>query len=421
MKYSRLRGTQDIVPPESEVWRCVESIFERTFTRFGYQGIRTPIFESTELFQRAVGESTDIITKEMYTFADRGGRSLTLRPENTASVVRAYLENGMHRLGGIVRLNYLGPMFRYERPQAGRFRQFHQVGAEAIGGSNPALDVEIMDIVMTALTDLGFRGLSIKLNSVGCSQCRGEYRGVLLESLMKYKDRLCDDCTGRLDKNPLRVFDCKRCVEVKPHLPAIASHLCGECEEHYAAVKAGLSAVGWPFEHDDQLVRGLDYYTRTTFEVIHGDLGAQNALCGGGRYDNLVEEFGGPSTPAVGFSAGLERIISVLPAGSPALEERQSTPDFYIVCVDDASSTRALAVTKQLRTLGTAIIDFSSRALKTQLKSAEKCCALVAVLVDSAHPETVIWKDMERREQVDVKDGELLAFARRQISKGTSE
>lgn len=421
MKFSRLRGTQDIIPPASDVWRCVETIFERTFTRFGYQGIRTPIFESTELFQRAVGESTDIITKEMYTFPDRGGRSMTLRPENTASVVRAYLESGMHRMGGIVRLHYNGPMFRYERPQAGRYRQFHQVGAEAIGGMSPALDVEIMDIVMTALADLGFRGLSIRLNSVGCSKCRGAYRVILQDSLAKYKDRLCDDCSERLDKNPLRVFDCKQCVEIKPKLPAISSYLCEECEHHFAAVKEGLSAVEWPFELDKQLVRGLDYYTKTTFEVIHGDLGAQNALCGGGRYDNLVEEFGGPPTPAVGFSAGLERIISVLPQGSPALEEKQSIPDFYIVCVDDAASTRALSLARQLRTLGTAVIDVSNRALKTQLKSAEKCCAVVAVLVESAYPETVIWKNMERREQFDIKDGELLSFARRRLATGKDE
>lgn len=418
MKYSRVRGTQDIVPPESDVWRCVEEIFERTFVRFGYQGIRTPIFESTELFQRAVGESTDIITKEMYTFTDRGGRSLTLRPENTASVVRAYLENGMHRLGGIQRLHYTGPMFRYERPQAGRFRQFHQVGAEAIGGLNPALDVEIMDIVMNALTDLGFRGLSIKLNSVGCPDCRGPYRELLLEALERHRDRLCDDCTGRLEKNPLRVFDCKRCVDVKPDLPAISSHLCPACAAHFEAVKTGLDAVAWPFETDDQLVRGLDYYTRTTFEVIHGDLGAQNALCGGGRYDNLIGEFGGPSTPAVGFSAGLERIISVLPPGSPALQQRPSIPDFYVVCVDDAASVRALAITRQLRTIGTAVIDFSNRALKKQLKSAEKCCAVVAVLVDSDKPDTVAWKDMERREQVDVKDDRLLAFAKEHLDSG---
>jgi histidyl-tRNA synthetase len=421
VKFSRLRGTQDIVPPTSDIWRSVENTFERAFVRFGYSGIRTPIFERTELFQRAVGETTDIITKEMYTFDDRGGRSMTLRPENTASVVRAYLENGMHRLGGIVRLHYCGPMFRYERPQAGRYRQFHQVGAEAIGSMNPALDVEIMDVVMSSLGELGFGGLSIKVNSVGCSGCRAEYREILLDALLRFKDTLCPDCNDRLDKNPLRVFDCKKCEEIKPSLPAISSYLCEECESHFAAVKRGIEVVGWPYELDDQLVRGLDYYTKTTFEIIHGDLGAQNALCGGGRYDNLVEEFGGPPTPAVGFSAGLERIISVLPAGSPALEEKQSAPDFFIVCADDESSSRALAVAKELRTLGTAVIDFSNRALKKQLKSAEKCCAGAAVLVDSASPGALIWKDMERREQYEVADTDLLPFAKERRKTGKAE
>jgi histidyl-tRNA synthetase len=406
-----MRGTQDIIPPEVYKWQYVEKTFFETFENYGYSSIRTPIFEGTDLFRRAVGEDTDITTKEMYTFTDRGGRSITLRPENTASVVRAYLENGMHRIGGIVRLYYAGPMFRYEKPQAGRYRQFHQVGLEAIGSMNPALDVEVIDVVMSALEELGFEGLVVKLNSVGCRKCRSSYRGKLIEALKGLTGDLCEDCRERMERNPLRVFDCKRCIEVKGRLPTISANLCGECGDHFERVTMGLESLGRSFDRDEQLVRGLDYYTKTTFEIVHGSLGAQNALCGGGRYDDLVEECGGPPTPAVGFSAGLERIVSVLPPESAALREAERGPDFYVVCLDEEASVRALELTRELRRAGRAVVDFSLRALKRQLKSAERSGARIAVIVDSSLPGKVRCKELASREQVEIPDADLGAYA----------
>jgi len=419
VKYKRPRGTQDIISPEIELWRNVEQAFIATFEKHGYAPIRTPIFESTELFTRSVGEQTDITSKEMYTFTDRGGRSITLRPENTASVIRAYLENGMHRLGGVTRLYYIGPMFRYDRPQAGRYRQFHQVGLEAIGGGDPAVDAEVIDTVMTTLQDLAFRDLSLKLNSVGCSVCRGPYRDVLREALREAKDRLCEDCSERAEKNPMRVFDCKRCVDVKQTLPTIAEHLCEDCKAHFRTVKEMLAGLGHSFEDDPFLVRGLDYYTRTAFEILHGGLGAQNALCGGGRYDDLVEQCGGPSTPAIGYSAGLERIISVLPEDSPA-RAAVAAPDIYLVCADQESLGRALQAAKRLRRTFRVEADLTLRALKKQMKNAEKSGARAAVIVGGDRGDTVAWKNLSTREQFDVVDGELLAFAREHMPEGGS-
>lgn len=414
MKYSRPRGTQDILPPNIYVWRYVEDVFEATFERFGYEPVRTPIFEFTDVFLRSVGEATDIVSKEMYTFKDRGGRSITLRPENTAAVIRAYLENGMHRLGGVARLSYIGPMFRYDRPQAGRYRQFHQVGLEVIGGMDPILDVETIDVVMTALEALGFDDLTVKLNSVGCAECRGPYTEVLTAALKKLAGRLCSDCTDRAERNPMRVFDCKKCDDIKAELPPISGHLCGACAAHFEKVKSHLDAIERVYDVDPMLVRGLDYYTRTTFEILHGSLGSQNALCGGGRYDNLVEQCGGPATPAVGFSAGIERIISVLPEDSAAAAHARRDVDFYVICADEGAAERAIIAARVLRAFGSVEVDATMRALKKQLKNAEKHGARVAVIVESDFPGQVKWKDMEKREQFEVEDDGLLEFAEEQ-------
>jgi histidyl-tRNA synthetase len=411
MKYTRPRGTQDIIAPDIYLWREVEETFDRTFERYGYEPIRTPIFEHTDVFIRSVGEATDIVSKEMYTFEDRGGRSLTLRPENTAAVIRAYLENGLHRRGGITRLCYTGAMFRYDRPQAGRYRQFHQVGLEAIGSGNPAVDAETIDVVIAALEALGFDSLTVKVNSVGCAACRKPYGDFLRRDLERLRERLCEDCGERAVKNPMRVFDCKKCEDVKGELPSISDHLCAACADHFARVKGYLDLLGRRYEVDPRLVRGLDYYTRTTFEILHGSLGAQNALCGGGRYDELVEQCGGPPTPAVGFSAGLERIISVLPQGSPARRSGRRAPDFYVVCADEEAAPRAVAAAGKLRALGTVEVDASMRAIKTQLRQAEKIGARVAVIAESGSPAVLKWRDMAKREQLDVEDGRLLDFA----------
>lgn len=412
MKYTRARGTQDIIPPEIDTWRAVERAFEDTFDRYGYKGIRTPIFEATELFVRAVGEGTDIVSKEMYTFSDRAGRSLTLRPENTASVIRAYLENGMHRRGGIQRLCYTGPMFRYDRPQAGRYRQFHQVGAEAIGSDNPAVDVEMIQVVMDGFRKLGFEDVDLRINSVGTEASRGPYRAELLEALEAVARAGDVEGIERYRDNPLRVFDAKDVGDdVKRGLPTISSFLIGEDAEHFARVKTLLGEVGVGFTEDPYLVRGLDYYTKTVFEVYYGERGAQSALCGGGRYDNLVEECGGPPTPAIGFSAGLERIIAALPAGSPAAVDRGAAIRYYVACVGADASARALKAARALRSIDVAHLDLSERSRKKQVQVAEKSGARFAVVIDEAAPEAVIWRDLASHQEVEVRDAELIEYA----------
>ena len=411
MKYSRPRGTHDVTPVEIDRWRAVENAFTGVFDRFGYRGIRTPIFESTELFVRAVGEQSDIVSKEMYTFTDRGGRSLTLRPENTASVIRAYLENGMHRWGGVQRLWYLGPMFRYDRPQAGRYRQFHQVGAEALGSASPGLDAEIIQVVVEALAGLGLSGIDLRLNSVGGERSRERYRGVLLESIRALASELAPEAMERYAHNPLRIFDSKEYGEkLKRRLPLISDHLVDEDAAHFSRVRETLGALGIPFVEDPYLVRGLDYYTRTVFEVYCGGHGAQDAICGGGRYDALVEQCGGPPTPAIGFSAGLERIVEALATDSPAARAGESI-DYYVVCVGEAAEARALVAARTLRATGGAHVDLSGRSRKTQLEAAAKLKARVAVVVDAAASDDVEWHDLGTRTQTRVSDGQLAAHA----------
>ncbi len=412
MKYTRPRGTQDIVPPEIDKWRFVENAFQTTFDRFGYRGIRTPVFESTDLFVRAVGEETDIISKEMYTFTDRGGRSLTLRPENTASVIRAFLENGMHRLGGIQRLCYFGPMFRYDRPQAGRYRQFHQVGAEAIGSFNPALDVELIDVVVSTFRSLGFKNVELKLNTVGSTASRGPYRELLLEAIDGLGAEISPAALERYRKNPLRIFDSKDYGEsLKNKLPVITDHLPAAEIDHFARVKELLAAGGIAYQEDPHLVRGLDYYTRTVFEVYHGEHGAQSALCGGGRYDDLVEQCGGPSTPAIGFSVGLERLLGALPQDSPALAEKDGIVDYYVICADDGAAARALAAAARLRTTGNVETDLSGRSVKKQLQAAGRKRARFAVVVSSEHDGTVLWKNLRDHSEEMIADKSVAAAA----------
>jgi histidyl-tRNA synthetase len=417
MKYSRPRGTHDVTPAEVGRWLAVEGVFQRAFERFGYRGMRTPIFESTDLFVRAVGEQSDIVTKEMYTFTDRGGRSLTLRPENTASVIRAYLENGMHRWGGIQRLWYAGPMFRYDRPQAGRYREFHQVGAEAIGSASPALDAEIIQLVVEALAELGFAGLDVRLNSVGTEASRVRYRGVLLEAIESLSAELAPEALARYRQNPLRIFDSKEYgTTLKQRLPLISQYLVDEDRAHFERVKELLASLHVSFTEDVHLVRGLDYYTRTVFEVYHGAHGAQSALCGGGRYDTLVAEFGGPDTPAIGMSAGLERIVEALPATSEANEV--AGPRYYVVCVGAGAEARALEAARVLRAFGSVELDVSGRSKKTQLEAAAKKKARVAVLVE-ASSDQVVWHDLAQREEVRVA-WELLERRAREQSDATS-
>jgi histidyl-tRNA synthetase len=417
MKFQAPRGTQDILPEVAGRWQALEERARLVSERHGYREIRTPIFEATELFQRGVGETTDIVSKEMYTFADRKGRSLTLRPEGTAGVMRALVEHGLAQAGRVHRLWYVGPMFRYDRPQAGRFRQFHQWGAECVGTEAPNADVEIVLLLVDFLASFGLGNTRVLLNSVGHPGCRPAYADKLRAYLAPYKDSLCADCQVRFEKNPLRILDCKvpHDKEVAQGIPSILDSLCDECRTHFDGVRRGLDAVGVPYELDPKLVRGLDYYTRTAFEVHDLARGAQSALGGGGRYDGLVQDIGGPSVPGVGFSAGLERILN-------ALEEQGKLPatasDLVFVArmggpeVDAA----ALNLVRELRQERAATMDYENgKSLGAQLKHADRLGARVAVLLgeDELARGEVTVKDLARGAQEKVSRNELGAHLAR--------
>ncbi len=408
-KYSRLRGTQDIFPPDIGAWQFVESVFADVFTRFAYREIRTPIIEPTDLFTRAVGEQSDIVTKEMYTFEDRGGRSVTLRPENTASVARAYLENGLHRRGGLQRLFYMGPMFRYDRPQKGRYRQFHQIGAEAIGGDAPAIDVELIHMVVLGLRQLGFDQLELRINSVGTPSSREPYRKKLLAAMESLSDELEDGWRERYGKNPLRIFDSKEIGAIKDKLPTITEHLDADDREHFDEVKRLLAALEVPFVEDPHLVRGLDYYTRTAFEFYSGDRGAQSALCGGGRYDNLIEECGGPATPAIGFSIGLERVVANLPEGSAAGAAAEEIVDVYVGCVSPGDAGLAMKAAGVAREMGVAEVDLSGRSQKKQIQVGERKRARAIIIATNGELQVRVRGEKDTRELTLDGLGQLLA------------
>jgi histidyl-tRNA synthetase len=419
MKYKKPRGTNDLFGDEMRLWQYVERTLSKLLDSYGYSEIRTPIFEETDLFIRTVGEGTDIVSKEMYTFNDKKGRSLTLRPENTAPVVRAFLENGLHRQAGISRFYYMGPMFRYDRPQAGRYRQFHQIGAETLGGSNPAIDAEIIEISIRIHEVLGLSDLEVMLNSVGCEKCRPPYMRILREKLQGLKDRLCEDCKDRAEVSPLRVFDCKKCTEVKKELPLLSDHLCEECEEHFSKLKNILNDIEVEYVLDPFLVRGLDYYTKTAFEIVHPVLGAQNALCGGGRYDRLAEECGGQSIPAVGFSAGMERLLEVVPEETKKGVGKKGG-DVYISVIDSAVSGKALGLADELRRAGLKTeVDLSERSLKKQLRSASDSGAFHTILLgpeEIKESEATI-KNMESGAQNTVAFDEIVEFIKSERGK----
>ncbi len=412
MKFSRPRGTQDIFGDKMAVWSRVEKLLSDSAGRYGYSEIRTPIFETSDLFVRAVGEGTDIVTKEMYTFQDKKGRDLTLRPENTAPVMRAFLENGLHRSGGLTRFFYIGPMFRYDRPQTGRYRQFHQFGAEAIGSSNPAVDAEIIDLSLNIYRTLDFPRLELKLNSVGCPRCRPAFKDILRGELSGLEGELCRNCGERAQVNPLRIFDCKECTGVKEKLPRITDHLCGECRDHFEELQDILGAMGVTFVVDPLLVRGLDYYTKTAFEIIHPDLGGQNSLCGGGRYDGLAEDCGGGPIPAVGFSTGIERLIENIPEKTVSSLADQDAGVFILV-LTQRGYAKAMSIAGGLRREGIrAVVELSGRAMKKQLKTALDSGASYAVFIgeDEIEKNKAAVKDLGAGEQVYVPFTELVGY-----------
>lgn len=384
-RFQAPRGTHDYAPPGSLLFRRLQELAAEVFSRYGFLPLETPIFESTELFTRSIGEATDIVSKEMYTFADRKGRSLTLRPEGTASAVRAYLERGLEE-AGLQRFWYFGPMFRYERPQAGRTRQFFQVGVEAFGDAGPASDAEVIECFWRYCEALGLQGLEVKLNSVGCGECRAEYVRTLREALRGREGELCEQCRTRLEKNPLRVLDCKveSCQERYRDLPKLVERLCAPCAAHFAGVKRGLELLGVGYRLDPQLVRGLDYYTRTAFEVTSSRLGAQDAVGGGGRYDLLVEQFGGKPTPAVGFAAGVERLLLVAErtAAPPAAPYARTA---YLAALGERASERALALAGEIRSRKlSCLVDTGAGGLGKKLKAASRLgCGWALILGDS--------------------------------------
>ena len=405
------RGTKDILPDTVGDWLFVEENIRSLCKRFGYQEIRTPMFEHTELFQRGIGEGTDVVDKEMYTFTDRGDRSITLRPENTASAVRAYLQNKLYAENALTKLFYIGSMFRYDRPQAGRMREFHQFGVEAIGESNPAVDAEIILLAMKLLQGLGLNDLELYINSVGCPNCRAKYRTMLQDFFRDKLDDLCEDCRSRFDRAPMRILDCKRDAE-KPYMkdaPKITDCLCDECSDHFQKLQKHLTKAGVKFELDPRLVRGLDYYTKTAFEVKYPPLGAQSAVAGGGRYDGLIEEMGGNPTPAVGFATGLERVLLALEKQG-LLPDKNRSVDVYVVALGEAAQEEAFKLVMDLRDAGfSAAVDYAGRSMKAQMKQANKLGAKFAAIMgdDELSEGVVMLRDMAGSEQEKVPVSEL--------------
>ena len=400
------RGTKDILPDTVGDWNYVEGEIRELCRRFGYSEIRTPIFEHTELFQRGIGEGTDVVDKEMYTFTDRGERSITLRPENTASAVRAYLQNKLYAQSNLVKLFYIGSMFRYDRPQAGRMREFHQFGVEALGEANPAVDAEVILLAMNLLEGLGLKDLELSINSVGCPKCRSKYRTMLQDFFRDKLEDLCEDCRSRFERSPLRILDCKKDSD-KPYMadaPKITDCLCEECAEHFAKLKELLTSAGISFTHDPRLVRGLDYYTKTAFEIKYPPLGAQSAVAGGGRYDGLIEEMGGNPTPAVGFATGLERWLLALESQN-LLPEKNRSVDAYVVALGETAQAEGFKLLNSLRQQGlSAAMDFAGRSMKAQMKQANKLGAKYSVILgeDEISEGVVMLRSMEDSSQAKV-------------------
>lgn len=395
-----LKGTKDILPQNINMWQMLEEKANKVFSKYGFKEIRTPIIEVTELFSRGVGDTTDIVNKEMYTF-EKSDRSITLRPENTAGVVRSFIENGMSRLSAPVKLWYHGPMFRYERPQAGRQRQFHQVGVEMFGIKQATADAEVILMAENYLKALGLNDLEVEINSLGCPKCREEFKNKLKAVIKPYFDNLCEDCQNRYEKNPLRLLDCKveSCKEIfaKPEIQEVinSDFICDECREHYTELKLYLNRMGVNYTENKLLVRGLDYYNRTVFEIKSNNLGSQNAVCGGGRYDSLVEQLGGEPTPAVGFAMGMERLISLLP------EKESKKLDGYIV---SNFPVDAFVLAEELRARGLNVeFDLTNKKFTKQLEKAAKVAKYAFILgEDEILKHQVSVKNLEKGNQITV-------------------
>jgi histidyl-tRNA synthetase len=406
-----LRGTRDILPSEIRYWQQIEATARDILGRAAYQEIRTPIFEQTDLFERGIGEATDVVGKEMYTFKDRGERSITLRPEGTAGAVRSFIEHNLHAQGGVQRLWYTGPMFRYERPQAGRQRQFHQIGVEVLGSADPRADAEVITIATDLLKSLGVLDLQLQLNSVGNLEDRHQYREALIAYFTPYKDELDLDSQDRLSRNPLRILDSKdgRTQAIAQNAPSILDYLGSSSKQHFDKVQQYLTDLGIAYKLNPCLVRGLDYYTHTAFEIQSAHLGAQATVCGGGRYDGLVSQLGGPDTPAVGWAIGLERLVLLLQQLTSAAQNRT---DFYLVSRGEQPEAQALVLAQKLRQAGFAVdLDLSSSAFGKQLKRADRSGAAACLILGDTEAEThtVQIKWLASGEQQAIAQADLLA------------
>jgi len=411
MKYSAPRGTKDILPEEAALWQFIENACREVFELYNYREIRTPVFESTDLFSRSIGVTTDIVKKEMYTFTDRKGRSLTLRPEETAPVVRACLENNLISADQVTKLYYLGPMFRYERPQAGRQRQFHQAGIEVFGSQDPAIDAEVIQLSVKLFEKIGLKDLEIDINSVGCKKCQPKFRDAIREYFRSNIKNMCEDCKQRLETNPLRILDCKEppCQKYIEKAPAAVDYLDADCKIHFEEVVRWLGDLGIKYKINDRLVRGLDYYTKTAFEIVSKQLGAQNAVCGGGRYDDLVEELGGKPTPAVGFAIGMERVVEML--RNSKFEIRNPRLDLFVATLGDEAKRVGFDLIAKARGKGiSADMDYLGKSLKAQMKAADRMAARFVYIIgdDEVAKKSAVIKDMTSAEQSEVKFEELL-------------
>ncbi len=413
MRFQKIKGTRDILPEEISRWQAAEAVIHQVMARFGFSEIRPPIFEETELFARSIGQLTDIVSKEMYTFRDRGEKSLTLRPELTAGVVRAFIENSLGKKQPVNKLYYLAPVFRQENPQAGRLRQFQQFGAEILGAADPAADVEAISLSIALYRAFALDQFLVKINSVGDAVCREDYKQKLRNYLQPRFDRLCKTCQQRFEKNPLRILDCKEagCRAETAEAPQIVEALCENCARHFSRVQQLLDAAGMKYEIDFRLVRGLDYYTRTAYEISSAQLGAQDALCGGGRYDLLVEELGGEATPAVGFAAGMERLLMVLEkTGWQPTANKTSL--IFLAPLGEAAMLWATQTAAQLRQTGMTVeIDLLGRGLKAQLREANRQQARFAVIVgdNELQAQRAAVRDLTTSQQTEIPFTNLVA------------
>lgn len=404
------KGTLDILPEDAGMWQIMEMVAKTEAELNGFSEIRTPVFEHTELFLRGVGDTTDVVEKQMYTFEDKGGRSITLRPEGTAGVVRSMLEHGLYNNGYPIKLYYNTSCYRYEKPQTGRYREFRQFGVEMFGAAEPVADAQVIAMGMSTLARLGLENITLLLNSIGCPECRAEYREALKEYFRPHVDELCETCKSRLDRNPMRILDCKSpvCSALAEKAPRIIDYICDDCREHYTAVKKALDSVGVKYTEDSSLVRGLDYYTRTVFEFVAADIGAQSSIGGGGRYDGLIEELGGKPTSGLGYAFGMDRIALALKAQNIKIED-ESRPEIFVAAMGAEAEIKAFSLINELHNCGIKTeCEVCGRGLKAQMKYADKIGARFTIVLGDNEIETgkAEMKNMKNGEKSEISIGE---------------